>query len=126
MPERLYEKNPKHKPGVSGGGPPRWFPSRDSLCPDDVDGELAQKLLDDSVPGDDSAHPDSRARYAIYQGRFFKAYQTEERAGIEVWHGYPVSEDKVGRQIPARILRVFKNRGQLSKSAYKKLVGSAR
>ncbi|MFU8807336.1 MAG: hypothetical protein ACNA8W_26240 [Bradymonadaceae bacterium] len=126
MSELLYERNPKHKAGVTGNGPPRWYPSRDSLCPDDVDTEFAQELLAESVQGKDAAHPDSKARYAMSQGRFFKAYRTEDRAGIEVWHGYPVSEELVGEQIPARVLRVFVDRGLLTKAEYKKLIGSAR
>lgn len=126
MIELQYEENPKHKPGASGDGPPRWFPSRDSICPDDVDSELAQELLNDSVSGTDEAHPNRKARYALYEGQFFKGYQTEERAGVEVWHGYPVSRDLVSEQIPARVLRVFRERKLLSSAEYKKLIGSAR
>jgi|SRR5690554_1024626 len=122
----LYEGNPKHKRGVSGDGPPRWFPSRDSLCPDDIDIERAQELLDGAVSGADAAHPDARARYTMHQGRFFKAYCTEVRDDIEVWHGYPVSENLVQEQIPARVLRKFIARGDLSKADYKRLVGSAK
>lgn len=126
MTNTVYEPNPKHKPGTSGDGPPRWFPSSDSICPDDITVELAQQMLEGSVPGEDATHPDSKARYAILDGRFFKGYQTEVRAGIEVWHGYPVSRELVGEQVPARVLREFRKRGQLTNAEYKKLVGSAK
>ena len=125
MTQRLYESNPKHKRGVCGNGPPRWFPSSDSLCPDDIDEELAQELLDDAIADRDAAHRDGGALYCLYEGRFFKAYRTEMRGEVEVWHGYPVRREQVKDQIPARVLRIFRDRGQLSKAEYKKLVGRA-
>lgn len=125
MPERLYEPNPKHKRGTCGKGPPRWFPSSDSLCPDDIDIPLAQELLEAAVADRDQAQADGQALYCIYEGQFFKAYRTERRDEVEVWHGYPVSRELVGEQIPARVLRIFRQRGQLSNSEYKKLVGNA-
>lgn len=125
MTNRLYEPNPKHKRGACGDGPPRWFPSSDSLCPDDIDLDLAQELLDGAVADNDQAHAGGRALYCLYEGQFFKAYRTESRGDVEVWHGYPVSKDQVGEQIPATVLRIFRQRGQLTNAAYKKLVGSA-
>lgn len=118
-----YRPNDKHKPGCSGEGPPRWFPSSDSLCPDDVSLEEAGELLRSSIEARDDAHPNTRARIALDgQGRFFKAYSED---GGQSWHGYPVSRNLVPRQIPARVLREFFKRGQLTRADYKKLLGSA-
>ena len=119
-----YSENPKHKPGCSGEGPPRWFPSTDSLCPDDISSEDASQLLRESVEGRDASYPDAKARYALDgQGRFFKAYSEDH--GV-TWHGYPVRRELVPRQVPARVLRAFMSRGLLSNADYKKLIGSGR
>ena len=121
----IYKENPKHR--VQGDGPPRWYPDPDSLCPDDVDQMEAETLLRDSVSGDDASHPEKKARYAIdSQGRFFKGYTEGADANGECWHGFPVPEDKVRLQVPARVLKDFKNSGKLSSSRYKKLLGGAR
>ncbi|NOY27495.1 MAG: hypothetical protein GXP62_16655 [Oligoflexia bacterium] len=130
MPKRHYKKNTKHKRGTSGEGPPRWFPSRDSLCPDEIDEALAQELLDGGVDGADLAHPDARAVYAIYEGVFYKAYAEgvepdREHGNVEVWHGYPVRRELVPRQVPAKVLRTFVKAKRLSRPEYKKLLGSA-
>lgn len=131
MPRR-YKPNDKHKRGAAGQGPPRWFPSRDTLCPDDFPLALAQDLLEDAVEGADRAHPDARALYSMHEGEFYKAYceGTEpvdgEEETVEVWHGYPVRREVVPRQVPSRVLREFVRRGRLSRPEYKKLLGSAR
>ena len=118
-----YRPNAKHKPGCSGEGPPRWFPSSDSLCPADISLEDAQALLDASIEARDDAHLNAKARIALdSQGRFFKAYSED---GGQIWHGYPVKRELVPRQVPSRVLREFVNRGQLSRVDYKKLLGSA-
>lgn len=119
----LYRENPKHKRGCTGEGPPRWFPSRDSLCPEDLSLAEAEALLASSIEDRDDAHPDARARFAIDgQGRFFKGYS--EDGGL-TWHGYPVRRELVPRQVPARVLREFVKRGLLAGSDYRKLLGSA-
>lgn len=119
-----YQANPKHKRGARGGGPPRWFPDQDSLCPDDITTQMAQALLDESIDDIDEAHPDGRARYAVdEQGRFFKAYSEDHG---ETWHGYPIREGLVGDQVPTRVLRQFRRRGLITKARYKSLVGRAR
>jgi len=128
---RRYKKNDKHKRGASGEGPPRWFPSRDSLCPDDIDTKLAQELLDDGVCGADAAHPNARAIYAMHEGQFYKAYCEGTEAPSqgqrdEVWHGYPVRKELVPRQVPSRVLREFVKRGRLSRAEYKTLLGNAK
>ena len=118
-----YQPNRKHKPGCSGQGPPRWFPSSASLCPDDLSLEEATDLLHSSVEARDDAHSDARARVALDgRGRFFKAYSSD---GGRTWHGYPVERDLVPRQIPAKVLRELVKRGQLTRVEYKKLLGSA-
>ncbi len=123
----IYKENPKHKRGVQGDGPPRWNPDPDSLCPDDIGQSEAEGLLRDSVPGEDASHPDNKARYAVdSQGRFFKGYWEGADTSNEYWHGFPVSENKVPLQVPARILRQFKNANRLSLPRYKKLLGRAR
>lgn len=118
-----YRENPKHKKGCSGEGPPRWFPSRDSLCPDDVSLSEAESLLESSLPGRDDAHPQAQSRFAMDgQGRFFKGYSED---GGRTWHGYPVRREQVRRQIPARVLKQFVEKGLLSRAEFKKLLGSA-
>lgn len=118
-----YRENPKHKRGCSGEGPPRWFPSRDSLCPEDLSLSEAEALLASSIEGRDAAHPDSRARFAVDgQGRFFKGYSED---GGRTWHGYLVRRDLVSRQIPTRVLRELVRRGKLAMSDHKKLLGGA-
>jgi hypothetical protein len=120
----MYRGNPKHKRGARSGGPARWFPDPDALCPDDVTTQLAQALLDESVDGIDEAHPSARARYAVDgRGRFFKAYSEDHG---ETRHGYPVREELVGDQVPARVLREFRSRGLITAAQYKRLIGRAR
>lgn len=87
---------------------------------------MAQALLEHSIPGKDPAHPDKRARFAIHQGDFYKAYRTEVSQDTEIWHGYPVRKELVRTQVPARVLREFVKRGQLERPTYKRLLGSAR
>lgn len=118
-----YQENPKHKRGCVGQGPPRWFPSVDSLCPDDLTRSDAQELLLSSVEGRDSAHPNRRARIAVDdRGRFFKAYSSD---GGRTWHGYPVRRDLVHLEIPSKVLREFVKSGRQTKAQFKKLLGSA-
>ena len=130
MSQRRYKKNDKHKRGAGGEGPPRWFPSRDALCPDHLDVSLAQLLLEEAVEGTDLAHPDARAVYSLHDGQFFKGYcegtvDDPVQGPMELWHGYPVRRELVPRQIPARVLREFVRRGRLSRAEYKSLLGSA-
>ena len=83
----------------------------------------AQALLESSVEGRDESHPNAQARYALdSQGRFFKGYSED---GGRTWHGYPVRPELVGRQIPARVLRQFVESGLLTRSHFKRLLGSA-
>lgn len=126
-PVRVYRENPKHKRGAFGGGPPRWFPDYDTPCPRDITTEMAQELLDRAVPWAGPADAEGKALFALDdQGRFFKAHCHSVQGEEEHWHGYPVNEDRVPREIPARVLREFKKRGILSPARYKKLLGSSR
>ncbi len=122
-PPPMYRENPKHKRGCRGEGPPRWFPSRDSLCPEDLSISEAEALLASSIEGRDATHPDARARFAMdAQGRFFKGYSED---GGRTWHGYPVRRDLVPRQVPTQVLRELVRRGVLTAADYKKLLGNA-
>lgn len=88
--------------------------------------DIAQALLVRSIPFKDPAHPHARARCTIHDGNFYKGYPTELGEDIEIWHGYPVRRERVSREIPARVLRELVKSGELSKSEYKRLLGSAR
>ncbi len=125
----VYKENKKHKPWASGDGPPRWFPDKDTPCPDpaDLPTKDAQNLLDNSVEGADDAHPNKKARYAMDgDGRVYKGYTESTVAGQELWHGYPVNESKIPRQVPARVLRQFMGQGLLTSARYKRLIGNAK
>ncbi len=129
--QRVYRPNPKHKRGEFGAGPPRWFPDRDSVCPDDLDLAEVEALLAGAIEGSDAAHPSARALYAYSDGRFLKAYRHHVDAeageeGEEHWHGYPVARDRVPTQVPARVLRQLRDEGKLTDAEYKRLRGSAR
>lgn len=122
----VYKENKKHKPGSFGQGPPRWFPDRDTPCPDDLTVSEAQQLLEGSLEGADDTHPNRKARYAIDgKGRFFKGYSEATVDGAEQWHGYEVREARVPREVPTRILRQLVRQGQLAQARYKKLLGGA-
>jgi len=123
----IYRKNDKHKKGACGSGPPRWFPSTSSLCPEDLSHEEAQELLEDSLEGKSADHPNNGARFAYRAGHFYKGYceQNACEGQHEIWHGYPVSRELVPSQVPARILRSFRDNGLISKAEYKKLIGNA-
>ncbi len=117
-----YTGSDKHKQGCAGNGPPRWFPTTASFCPDDVTLADSQDLLENSIEGRSADHPDKKGRYAIDgRGRFFKAYPGDDGA---TWHGYEVHRSLVPRQVPARVLRQFRDLGQLSNADYKDLLGS--
>lgn len=115
---RIYQPNPKHKVGARGGGPPRWFPDSASKCPEDITESMAQVLLESSLEAVDEVHPGSRARFAVHEGRVYKAYpqllsETEER-----WHGYPLADHQVRTQVPSRILRQLLDLQRISRAEY--------
>ncbi len=122
----VYKPNEKHKRGASGEGPPRFFPSNASECPDDFSLEVARELLHESVKGESPAHPNSRARYAYFEGIFYKGYAEGPDEEDELWHGYPIHQDLIRSEIPCRVLRAFRKRGAISSAQYKSLLGHAR
>lgn len=127
---RRYEPNPKHKRGACGNGPPRWYPTRDALCPDGLDMDTTQELLASAVEGSDATFRDGKALYNYHEGQFYKAYPhgTEGHGGetVVVWHGYPVRPELVRTQVPAQVLRKFVATGRLTNAEYKRYLGSAR
>lgn len=82
-----YDGNPKHKHPWQAG-------RRGSLCPREIGAEVAQTLLDGSVP-------DGGARYATWNGRAFCAREHQEG----LWHGYPVGWHEVPPPIRNKWLR---------------------
>ena len=82
-----YVANPKHKEPWQSG-------RRGSLCPREIDRELAQRLLNES-------EPIGEKRYAVHQGRPYCA-QSDGAGG---WHGYPIG----WKEVPARLRRQWVN-----------------
>jgi len=115
---RLYQQNPKHKVGARGGGPPRWFPDAASKCPEDLTEATAQLLLESSVEAVDEVHPGARARFAVHDGRVFKAYPHVVSDTEEIWHGYPLPDHDVRTQVPSRILRQFLDLQRITRAEY--------
>lgn len=82
-----YEGNPKHRKP--------WQPGRrGTLCPDDIDRAIAQRLLADSAL-------EGAKRYAVHEGRAYCAQ--EHRPGL--WHGYPIGWEDVPEHLRRRWLR---------------------
>lgn len=87
-----YVPSPKHKSLPSRG-------VKGEMCPDDVDLERAQNLLEASLPGT------GRKRWATDGERFFAAHPD----GVGGWHGWPEPLERV----PVAILRVWRAAGTL-------------
>ena len=81
-----YECNPKHKLPWQRG-------RKGALCPRDIDQALAQELLEksESLEGN---------RYAIHQGRAYRAQQHD----TDAWHGYPVGWVEVPEKLRTKWL----------------------
>jgi hypothetical protein len=88
-----YRRSLKHKREPSHG-------VKGSICPDDVDTDRAQELLEASVPGP------GRKRWATDGERFFAAHP--DNAGG--WHGWPEPVERV----PVPILRRWRADGTLT------------
>lgn len=76
-------------------------------------------LLRDSIP-EQADTPDSR-RFAVRRGEsgleFFVAQATRTTESGEVeYHGYPTS------RVPGRVLRRFRDRGDVGRAGYRRLV----
>jgi hypothetical protein len=93
-PELLYdERNPKHKEPWQRG-------RRGSLCPRDLKLKDALKLLrEESILHDES-------RYAVFNGRAFKAAVNHEG----VWHGWPVG----WMEVPASLRNQWRSEKKVS------------
>lgn len=76
-----YEGSAKHKEP--------WQPGRrGTLCPRDISKDLAQNLLNTSLP---DPNPGSSKRYAVLEGRAFCGNRTVD----DVYHGWPVGFQEV-------------------------------
>ena len=83
----IYESSPKHS------GP--WQRGRKgSLCPPEINAEVAQQMLTDSAV-------EGSKRYAVREGRAYCAQ--EHRSGS--WHGYPVGWVEVPMGLRLRWVR---------------------
>lgn len=112
-----YWPNPAHKKETTAEGPPRWNPDK-SRCPDDMTVAERQQLLEGSVP----ENPDAAGsrRFALRRTQsgleWFAARLTRFDDGVPVFHGYPEPA------VPARVLRVFLERGDIKPAEYKRLL----
>ena len=113
-----YVPNPAHKREVTEAGPPRWRPGKEP-CPPETTPRERVGLLRESVP----EHPDSPSsrRFAVRRGRsdseFFVAQATRTAEGGEVeYHGYPTN------RAPGKVLRRFRDRGDIAVAEYRQLV----
>lgn len=88
-----YVRSLKHKREPSRG-------IKGSICPDDLDADHAQELLESSIP--DSG----RKRWATDGERFFAAHPD----GVGGWHGWPEPLERV----PVAILRRWRADGPLT------------
>ena len=88
-----YECNPKHKLPWQRG-------RKGTLCPRHVDQATAQQLLDGSEAAENN-------RYAVYEGR---AYRAQQHA-LDAWHGYPVG----WVEVPAKLRLKWLAEGRVQK-----------
>ena len=113
-----YFPNPAHKLETTEAGPPRWHPDK-SMCPPGMTPRERAALLRDSIP-ENPGTPTSR-RFAVRRTvsgiEFFaaQATRTTEHGKVE-YHGYPTE------QVPARVLRQFRDKGVISNTEYRRLV----
>ena len=113
-----YVPNPAHKRETTEAGPPRWRPNKEP-CPPEMTPRERANLLRGSVP----EHPDSPSsrRFAVRRGaqgvEFFTAQATLTTGGGEVeHHGYPT------RRVPGKVLREFRDRGDITVPEYRRFV----
>ncbi len=114
--EMRYWPNPAHKRQTTEAGPPRWRPDKEP-CPDDMTRDERSQLLDSAVPVDPS-DPRSR-RFNVRRGvdglELYDAKWTQDVAGEPEFHGHPASF------VPAKVLRVLRDKGQITPAEYRKL-----
>ena len=113
-----YCPNPAHKLETTVAGPPRWSPDKEP-CPPGMTPRQRAALLRDSLPERPDS-PDSR-RFALRRGEsgleFFAAQATRTtESGEVVYHGYPTN------RVPGKVLRRFRDRGDVTSAEYRRLV----
>lgn len=120
---RIYEANPKHKPGHSFGDSPRFFPDGDTPCPDDVSIEKAKTLLSNIVEFDEKCSAERKVGFVIDElGRIFKGFTHLIQDEKEYWHGFYVRPGKIRRDVPPKALNKLKSLGLISEKRYRELV----
>ena len=119
-----YVPNPAHKQETTEAGPPKWRPDKEP-CPSEMTPRERAKLLRESIP----EHPGSSSsrRFAVRRGssglelfaaqatRTALAIRTAEDGEVE-YHGYPT------HRIPGKVLRRFRDRGDITAAEYRRLV----
>ena len=112
-----YFPNRAHKVETTEAGPPGWRPNKEP-CPEGMTVRERAELLRDSIAED----PDASAsrRFAVRRTEsgleFFTAQATRVVNGEVEYHGYPV------HYVPGKVLRQFRDRGDISPSEYRSLV----
>ena len=112
----LYWPNPAHKRRMTEAGPGRWRPDK-TPCPDDLTIAERNTLFETSVAESDD-DPRSR-RYNVRRTALGLELYEAQCATIDdhvECHGYPTDH------IPARILRVLRDRGSITDVEYRRLV----
>lgn len=111
-----YWPNPAHKRETTEAGPPRWQPNK-APCPR-MTVEERDRLLEESLPErpDDPRSPRFALRRTPQDTEWFEARFTGEEAGDPVFHGYPTC------RVPARVLRRFRDRDQITHAEYQRWV----
>jgi len=110
-----YWPNPAHKRETSEEGPPQWRPHK-TPCPPMPLTER-QELLTKSIP--DPKKPQT-CRYALRRGEagleWFEGRLTRYDGEEPVFHGYPT------KAVPARVLRIFRDAGEITQAEYRRTV----
>jgi hypothetical protein len=112
-----YWPNPAHKKETTEAGPPAWHPDKEA-CPDDLSVAERDELLEASVPHD-PADATSR-RWTVRRGpnglELYDIKHTGVIDGTHEFHGHPAT------YVPAKILKVFRDDGLISRAEYGRLV----
>jgi len=111
-----YWPNPAHKVETTEAGPPAWVPSKEK-CPRDITIAERDALLEASIAVE-PADPRSR-RFAVRRTtsglEIFDVKYTRDVDGDPEFHGHPAS------RIDGRVLKVFRNNGQITSAEYTRL-----
>jgi len=116
LPRVRYWPNPAHKRETTAAGPSRWRPDEEP-CPSDMTPAERDELLAASIPLD-TEDPTSR-RFAMRRSggdpEFFDIKHTGHMQGEHEFHGHPAT------WVPSRVLRMFRDRGDLTPVEYRRL-----